>query len=159
MKQKFRRKRYLLAAILLLGLGWIFRPYEKPDGSKLVPELQDLREPLLVRTAYWADGGSLGILIQDSEKKQVKFCIPNSFGGEKDEYQRLFVGASHYSMEGAVEAEDANHSKLRLLELMRKIPKKDVDRDRVIATISGRWRDWIVLGYRVVVNGGSYFDW
>ena len=158
MKKKFRRKRYVLAAILIIGISWIFRPYESPDKSQVIPELAELQEPLQVETLMWADGGSLGIQIEDRDGKSVKLCLPNEFGEEENENEQLFVGSLHYSKTNAVEVENPHHSMLRLLEILRDVERKDMDRDRIIASTSGRWRDWAVFHYRRF-RDDQYYDW
>lgn len=140
--------RFLFAILLICSL-WIYRPYESYDSEQVIPEIRNLAFPLKsVKSSYFLDGGSLGIGIIDAKDSEILLCLPATMGAPGDRYQRLFIGAGHYTSDGATEVTNPHHSKLRLLEILRSAPSINLYRDGVIATMSGRLRDRFKLLYR-----------
>lgn len=128
-------------------LGFVFRPYARPDPKLVDPALAALQEPIkAIRTVYYLDGGSYGIRIIDRTGSQLDLCVPAPLGDKDDQYRRVFVGAMHYTDKGAKEVANPHNTKLRLEELMRSSPGSDRRRDVALAYLSGRWSDfWRVI--------------
>jgi hypothetical protein len=51
-----------------------------------------MREPLVVKTYYYWDGGTLGIKIQDAQQTELRLSFPSEYRRDS-EYTKLFVGA------------------------------------------------------------------
>ena len=147
MRRRLKRIAGIAGVTCALFLMWVFRPYARPDASLVDPSLDGLREPFKeVLIAYYLDGGSYGIRLVDQAGKTLDLCVPAPLGEEGDQYQRVFVGALHYTEEGSREVTKPHHTKLRLADILRSHPGLDRDRDVALASISGRWRDfWRVI--------------
>jgi len=137
---------FLLAvglSLIFLSAAWLFRPYEKADPDLVISELRDLEEPFqAVHTAYYLDGGSIGIWIIDNEGTELKMCLPAPLG-EEDPYKRLFIGQLHYSEEGAREIMNSRDTILRVQEILRKNKNLNKFADIALAHSSGRLSDYL----------------
>jgi hypothetical protein len=144
----------VLGVSLAIFSAWVFRPYAKPDTSLIDARLRSLQEPFQeVAVVIFLDGGTYGIRIVDQTGKQIDFSLPAPLGEKDDQYERLFVGALHYTSEGATEIDNAHHTKLRLAEILRSEPGVTIQRDAATAFLSGRWRDfWRVIRNRWIFH-------
>lgn len=148
-------RRYLitLGVLLALALLWIFRPYASPDPYAVSKHLSELQEPFQrVDTAYFMEGGSLGIRIVDARGQEAAFCLRAAMGDGDRRYERLYYGALHYTDDQSSEISQPPHTILRLLEIVRAAEGVSRDRDVAVASISGRWRDFSKILWRNFVS-------
>lgn len=82
----------LLCLFVALRVAWEFRPYPKIDRAKVYPPLLALREPLVSRSFYYADGGTVGIAIKDAGQSELLFSFPSDYRDDSG-YSKLFAGA------------------------------------------------------------------
>jgi len=139
--KKLRHILLIATFLILVGLLWIFRPSEKPSEQNISASLSMLSGPYKkVQTYHYEDGGSLGIKIEGNKGKIFMACFSAPFG-KASKYQKLYIGATHYSEKSARETQ--NHdSKLRLLEILRERSSNKLQDDYCIAKASNRWSDY-----------------
>ncbi len=109
----------IIAAFLLL------RATPEYDIDCVDPRLRALREPYQsVTTAYYLDGGSIGIEITDRDGRRVVFAFPCDDVGSTNTYDKVFVGAAHASWVGAIEIAEPEHTKRMLVCILRDYPNR-----------------------------------
>jgi len=139
--------------ISALALLWIFRPYATPDPDAVSKHLSELQEPFQsVDTAYFLDGGSVGIRVVDAQGERADFCLRAAMGDGDRKYERLYFGALHYTDEPSAEILQPSETILRLLEVVRAADGEDRERDFAVASASGRWRDFSKIFWRKFVS-------
>jgi hypothetical protein len=108
---------------------WIFRPSPRYDAALVEPRLLALKEPYRnVTTAYYADGGSIGIQIIDRDGRKEQFAIPARLG-EKNHYTKVFIGAMYDQKPGAIEVSDSEQTRLMLIHVLESMPDRSPDAD------------------------------
>ncbi|HXD01341.1 MAG TPA: hypothetical protein VN048_18530 [Verrucomicrobiae bacterium] len=108
---------------------WIFRPSPRYDLALVEPRLLALKEPYQkVTTAFYADGGSIGIQIIDRDGRKEQFAIPARLG-EKDHYTKVFIGAMYDQKPGAIEVSDSEQTKRMLIHVLESMPNRSPDVD------------------------------
>jgi hypothetical protein len=133
----------LWVVLLLAGIAWFFRPYEKPDLEQVEPRLLALSEPYQsVELGYFMDGGSIGIHIKDANGKVELFALPQKMGGPAG-YPEVFVGAIHVNDAGATPVANSSETKKALLVLLDRYRNGDPDQDEIIHCLSGRTSDFV----------------
>jgi hypothetical protein len=90
-----------------------------------------------VESSYFYDGGSIGVEIIDANGVQEQFAIPAHLG-DRNPYQRLYVGAKHDSEPGAIEIGEPANTKLRLMTILRDYRSKAHSNASCLAKLSGR---------------------
>ena len=142
MKKRTYRGLVIFAGLLLLSAIWIFRPYSSYDPEAVSKKLSDLEEPFQsVETAYFLDGGSIGVHIIDAQGREGTFCLRASSIKREEKYQRLYAGSLHYTTDSSVEVAEPKDTIIRLLEVLRSAEGVERSRDIAIASASGRWSD------------------
>ena len=103
---------------------WIFRPSPSFDINRIEPRLRTLQQPYQsIKTAYYLDGGSIGIEIVDRDGKTEQFAIPaNEL--EKKRYARVFVGAMYANGPSAVAVSDSEQTKRMLIWVLASMPHR-----------------------------------
>ena len=153
MPKMIRRGLVPLGVIALVSLIWVFRPYSSPDLGAVSKELSELSEPYQsVDTAYYLDGGSVGIRVVDADGLEAVFCMRADLSDGGRRYERLYYGALHYSEESPSEIPQSLDTVLRLLEIMRSTDGVDRERDIAVASVSGRWSDFSKIFWRKFVS-------
>jgi hypothetical protein len=153
MIKKLKNLSALAGVVLALFLVWVFRPYEKPNMDEVIPELKEMEEPFKsILSSYYLDGGTVGILLVDSNDRILLLSLPAPAGEEDDQYKRLFIGAMHYSEEGAREVQEPHATKVRLAEILRANPEPDREIDIALAYATGRWSDFWRLIRRIYIT-------
>jgi hypothetical protein len=147
----------LTLSVLLLVIAWVFRPYESPDLDKVDSALKSLVRPYKkIDTFHFKDGGSVGIKITGRNNKIFMACFPAySLIGDNN-YQRLFIGGTHHTDKQVKETSN-EHTKLRILQILRERPGNKLYDDACIAKSSTRWSDYFnVIWKRYVLNKKNY---
>jgi len=117
-----------LVAIVIAAL-WFFRPSPSYDLSRVEPRLRALQQPYqTVKTAYYMDGGSIGIEIVDRDGRMEQFAIPSHLG-DTNRYTKVFVGAMHDRKPGAVEVSDSEQTKHMLVYILASKSNRTPDED------------------------------
>ena len=141
------RRRLSLAVALLLASGalyWFFRPSAGYDIDRVDARLRSLRTPYqLVKTAYYLDGGSIGIEIVDSDARREQFCLPSHLG-DTNRYSRVFVGALYDRKPRAVEITEPEQTKRMLIQALADMPKRTADDDFCLMALRRRPSDFAV---------------
>lgn len=141
---------FLLVAVLISTV-WIYRPYKSFSTEKVAPEINALVPPSQsIETAYFMDGGSVGVAITDSAGKELLACIP------APDHKTLYLGAIHYKDDGATPFEGPGDSIIKLLEILRNHDEFTHHNDLAVATVSGRIRDWLRIFYRSTTKQYHY---
>ncbi len=113
------------AAVLFV----VFQPGPSYDPSRVDSRLLALEPPYQsVRTAFWTDGGSVGIEIIDRDGKREQFAIPARLG-ETNRYSKVFVGALYDRKPGAIEIAEPEHTRRMLICIVRDYPHRTADHD------------------------------
>jgi hypothetical protein len=141
-------KRYVISGLALLlassALHWFFRPSAAYDLDRVNVRLRSLQTPYqVVRTAYYLDGGSIGIEIVDRDGRREQFCLPSHLG-DTNRYSRVFVGAMHDRKAGAVEVTEPEHTKRMLIQVLASMPKRTADDDICLMALRRRPSDFAV---------------
>lgn len=143
-----KRKQLLISTtvIVILSVGYIFRPYKKPNLTLVCPELLALAEPIKdVKLYAFGDGGSIGLTLIDSLDQSLNLCIPAPLDEPTYEYKKIFIGAVYYTDKNTTEVINPKHTKIKLAEILRKMPDEDGDLAWVIYLLSRRLKDLIPL--------------
>jgi hypothetical protein len=135
----FMKKRLamILGGMIVLGcLAFcFFRPSPDYDVSRVEPRLRALREPYKkVGTAFYMDGGSVGISITDRDGKVEQFAIPVDLGSTH-RYDAVYVGAMHAREPGAVLVADSEQTKRMLIHVLDAIPKRNQSDDTCLMSL------------------------
>ena len=83
--------------LLILG-------YAQPNIAK---EKSLPKAPIKVKTVfYWSDGGTTGVVLEDSDGKEYKLCLDGRLqmeeAGKPLKPRQIYLGATHPSQKGAV---------------------------------------------------------
>lgn len=115
-----RKKLGMMAALLAIGLmGFWWWPEAKYDIRNVHPSLRGLVAPYRsVSTAYYMDGGSIGVSIVDGGGSRLDLALPVAADGPGRTYPRLFIGATHTSKPGAVEVPFSKDTRLMLISII-----------------------------------------
>ena len=120
--------------------GWSFRPYPRPASHLVEPRLIALQEPYTrLETSYFADGGSIGILIVDANGREEKFALPNRMM-RNENHDKVYVGALYLTHSGAVPVANSEATKQELIRVLANY-RSDPQVESKLAILSGRWRD------------------
>ena len=125
----------LVLLVIVVGL-WQTSAY---DINRVHPKLRELSAPIRsVQTAYFLDGGSIGLRIVDSSGRLLELALPVS---EDHTYYRLFIGALHMHRTNAVEVEFTEDTRRMLVAL---IEHNDTSSEGLLALtcIRGASRDY-----------------
>lgn len=112
--------------VIIAGAGlsaivmWLVRPDPACDITQVDSRLARLAEPFAeVYVDYLWDGGTIAIRLTDCDGRIEWFVFPvNREGGER--YDRLFVGSFDADSPEAVEVTSPEHSKRRLVSILRR---------------------------------------
>ena len=121
--QKRVVRKFPLIICCALGLAavafWFFQPVQTFDIQRVDSRLLSLQQPYrTVKTAYYADGGSIGIEIIDRDGRLQQFAIPSHFG-DSNRYTRVFVGSMCDRTPGAIEIINPEHTKRMLISVLQ----------------------------------------
>jgi hypothetical protein len=121
------RKKVIIVAILVtvaVAAFWFFQPAHRYDVGLVHPRLRALQQPYRsVKTAYYMDGGSIGIEIIDRDGHREQFAIPSHLG-DTNRYTRIFVGAMRDHKPEAVEIFEPEHTKRMLVCILQDYPNR-----------------------------------
>jgi hypothetical protein len=130
----------LAAAVAAL---WLFRPVPSYDIQRVDSRLRSLQRPYRnVNTAYYMDGGSIGIEIVDRDGRLEQFAIPSHLG-ETNRYTKVFVGAMHDRKPGAVEVSDSEQTKNMLVCILAAKSNRTPDEDYYLFCLRGSPADFV----------------
>lgn len=116
----------ICAGLIALACGafWFFRPSPGYDLARVEPRLGSLQQPYQsVQTAYYMDGGSIGIEIVDRDGRSEQFAI-SAHLGDTNPHTKVFVGAMHDRKAGAIEVTDSEHTKRMLIHILATTPRR-----------------------------------
>ena len=156
-----RKRLYiLLAVVVVASVACFFRPYPTPDEKKVHPTLFSLKKPYSgVTMGYFMDGGSIGVTVLDHGGQTFNACLPNPLGEEQAYRGRLFLGARHYRSPGAEEDLKYPDTRWELIKILSEHGDNTWVSDTAIAMLSGRWKDWLRIGWKMhVVKVKGYTD-
>ena len=142
---KTHRLLFLSALLLAIvgGLAWLFRPADGYDPAQVDQRLAGLREPYAsVLTGFVADGGSLTMMITDSQGETLKIAIPGRMG-DTNRHTRLFFGATYDTDPGAEEVPDPEHTFRMLQSILLSRRSEDSYADFLLMCTRGRGIDYI----------------
>ena len=147
------------SVIILTLAGLLIFRTPKVDFSQVHPSLASLSRPYQsVETAYFLDGGSVGVLIQGRDGKFFKACLPRPMG-EQDKYkERIFVNCSHYLDKGAIEVVGYPHTGRLLRNILVESKTPHFYSDKASAELTGAPRDWAITVWRRITRGDEYLD-
>ncbi len=143
-------KPVIIACVLILGtvMAAIWFSSRTPyDLAKVHPELRELRQPFQsVQPHSYFDGGSVGLSLVDAVGKKLDLAIPVN---TTPPYSKLYFGATHLRLPGAVPVEVPYTQDTRnyIITLMRDHGERGFDRDFALGYLSGtlwdKLRIWI----------------
>jgi len=146
----------MCAFLLACGL-WLCRPDPPLDPNRVDGRLRNLNEPFSdVHVDYLWDGGSVLIRISDANQDQESFFFPATLDGE-NRYERLLVGAGYADEHDTVEVKNPEHTKRRLVQILRKYKGGDRWGDIALWCLTRRWSDYARLWFRAA--RGDYEPW
>jgi hypothetical protein len=121
---------FVVIPVLALAI-WSFWPLPSYDINRVSPQLRSLQKPYQsVKTAYFLDGGSIGIEIVDRDGHREQFALPCGWDNTNyPAYSRVFVGALWNHRKGAIEITDPEPTKLMLVEILRDYPNRNARDD------------------------------
>ena len=127
------------------------------DVSQVHPSLASLGRPYQsVETAYFMDGGSVGVQILGRDGKLFNACLPRPMG-EQDKYKkRIFMNCSHYQDKGAIEVAGYPHTGILLRNILVESKTPHLYSDRASAELTGAPRDWAIAVWRRFTRGDEY---
>ncbi|MFM7181261.1 MAG: hypothetical protein ACKO2G_07335 [Verrucomicrobiales bacterium] len=82
--------------LLLAGIAWLFRPYEKPNLEQVEPRLLALSEPYQSLKVLHREAHYLFIFITDADGKEGEFLLYPSRSGLRD-FTEMQVGPNYGS--------------------------------------------------------------
>ena len=137
-----RKKLFKFVCALVLALLVIFLwPTAGYDISRVYPKLRELSSPYQsVKTAYYLDGGSIGVAITDRDGHKLELALPVSAKNGRS-YPQLFVGAMHASKTNAVEVEFAEDTRRMLISTIEEFRTR-IDSDAALLALRGAPRDY-----------------
>jgi hypothetical protein len=141
-----------LAALACIAF-WFFHPSPSYDISRVEPRLSSLRGPYQhVKTAYYLDGGSIGIEITDRDGKTEQFAIPAHLG-ETNRYTLVYVGAMHDRKPGAVLVSDSEQPKRMLIHVLAATPHRTAYDDLCLMFLRRRSADFVHCLFLKITGG------
>lgn len=121
------RNKVIIAAVpvvVAVAACWLFWPELPFDMERVHPRLRALQQPYRsVTTAFYCDGGSVGMEIVDRDGRREQFAIPAHLG-DKNPYAKVFVGATYDDKPEAVEIEEPEHTKRMLVCILQDYPNR-----------------------------------
>ena len=144
---KFPSRKLVIAAFgILLAAGcifWLYQPLPQFDPARVEPKLLSLQKPYRsIYTAFYGDGGSIGIEIVDRDGKREQFAIPAHMSfSETNKNGKVFVGRLYDRWPGAIEVADSEQTKRMLLHVLASMPHRKVGDDFCLAVLSHRRYD------------------
>ena len=139
----------LLVLVLTVALLW---PTASYDINQVHPSIRELSTPYQsVTTSFYLDGGSIGITIIDRDSKKLALALPVS-SENGTSYPRLFIGATHSSKDGAVEADFSDDTRRILISVIEQHSQPNDGSDIVLMALRGAPRDYARIGSRVAVG-------
>lgn len=131
-----------LIALACIGF-WFFHPSPGYDITRVEPRLRALQEPYRhIKTAYYLDGGSIGIEITDRDGRTEQFAIPAHLGDPKP-YAKVFVGAMFDGRPGAIEVSDSEQTKRMLVHILASMPHRTYRDDVDLMLLRRRPADYV----------------
>jgi hypothetical protein len=125
------RKKFATIVLLLalVAIVLFLRARPEYDIDRVDERLLALRQPYRsVVTAYYLDGGSIGIGIVDRDGCSEAFALPCDDDPRRSQflqqYSKVFVGAAHTSHREAREIVDPEPTKRMLICILRDYPKR-----------------------------------
>jgi hypothetical protein len=142
-----RNRVVLVSSMLVLAavIGWIFRPYPVIDELKVHPALRGLDDSTKCVWTGFADGGSLAIRVTRADGSNVDLCMSNSLNHSFFERGQLYIGATHFSMPGAVKITGYDHTKYVVAKLLARDLPKHPNLRGDIAILTKRVSDWVIF--------------
>ena len=132
---------------------WFFRPSPSCDISRVEPRLRALQEPYQhVKTAYYLDGGSIGIEITDRDGKTEQFAIPAHLG-DTNRYTIVYVGAMFDRKPGAVQVSDSEQTKRMLVQILASMPHRTEWDDLALMFLRRRPADFVHCLFLKITGG------
>ncbi len=142
---------WVLLVVLIVSIAWLYRPYPSIDSSQVAPEIRALSQPYReVVVSYFLDGGTLGVAITDSGGEELLCSIA------APDYDKLYLGAMHFSEKGAVSVADPEDSILQVLEIVRGHHEPMHQNDLAIAGVTKRVRDYARVIWRRLTGQYGY---
>ena len=138
------KKKASIAAALVVAVVcvWFFWPLPGYKIERVHPRLRVLKTPYQsVTTAYYMDGGSIGIKIVDRDGVMEQFAIPAHLG-EPDRHTRVYVGVMYDRKPGAIEIENPMDTKRMLVSILAANPNRTPNDDFVLALLGCRPMDF-----------------
>src|SRR5450756_1882571 len=140
------RKRVVIIGCLMaiaIAALWFFQPAPGYDIQRVDSRLRSLQQPYRsVKTAYYMDGGSIGIEIVDRDGRMEQFAIPSHLG-DTNRYTKVFVGAMYDRKPGAVEVSDSEQTKHMLVYILASKPNRTPDEDFYLFCLRRRPADFV----------------
>lgn len=125
------------------GAVWFFQRAPRYDIQRVDPRLRALHQPYRsVKTAYYTDGGSVGIEIVDRDGRSEQFAIPSHLG-ETNRYTRVFVGAMHDRGPSAAEILEPEDTKRMLICVLQDYPNRTAWDDYALMVLQRRPVDYV----------------
>jgi hypothetical protein len=137
---KIRQAWKLLLAITIVSLAfWIFFPSPHYDITRVEPRLLSLATPYQsISAGYSLDyRGVVNIRITDRDGRQESFAI-STRPDESNLDLKVFVGAPHDRLSGAVEVADPLHTRRMLTEILASSQNRTMDEDYTLVLLRGR---------------------
>jgi hypothetical protein len=140
MKLSIRKRIIIVIVLTLIGCiaYWFFRPLPGYDVQLVHPRLRALQQPYQnIKTAYYLDGGSIGIEITDRDGRQEQFAIPAHLG-DTNRYSRVYVGAMYDNEPDAVEIAEPEDTKWMLVHILNDYPNRTPSDDYCLMALTRR---------------------
>jgi len=141
------KKRYAFVCCGFLAivcfLFWFFRPSPGYDINRVEPRLRAIQEPYQnIKTAYYLDGGSVGIEITDRDGRKEQFAIPAHLD-DTNRYTKVFVGAMSDRKPGAIEVAHSEQTKRMLIQVLTSKPNRTPYDDVCLMFLRQRPADYV----------------
>ena len=151
-REKKRGFWIIVLCAFVIGAGWLLRPSDSFDSTRVDPEISSLQAPYKsVRTAYYLDGGSIEIEIIDATGRMIQIAIPViSKSGKK--HEEIYVGTMHREKNNARKVSDPEQTKHMLIQAMKDHSNGDPDIDFIIAELRNRASDYAKVVWHKVLG-------
>lgn len=134
-----------VVGLLLAGVAWFFRPYEKPDLEQVEPRLLALSEPYQSLEVLHREAHYLFIFITDADGKKEEFLLHPTRPGFRD-FTEMQVGPNiggSFARLATRPVANSSETKKALLLRFDRYRTGSLGEDEAIHCLSGRTSDLV----------------
>lgn len=133
----------LVAMVIAALLLWFWPKY---DLSQVHPRLRNLKRPYqYVDTAYFLDGGTVGVGIVDRDGQILRLCFPYGCNSRDETiYDRMLLDTCYPDNPHAVEVPYTDDSKEYVAEIIARYCSGD-EAESALLVLRGSPRDYLII--------------